>query len=116
GRELEAGLVEHQGVLQAVLDPYVNAAHVSLLRAKADPPPAKELRLAELRERLVQQGPAALDSREVSALLFDLDSMVRLHEEIWTAPSTHLAPWWREALRHYQLMAPPAQTAFTRAA
>ncbi|MEO6006068.1 MAG: glucans biosynthesis glucosyltransferase MdoH, partial [Opitutus sp.] len=42
GRELEAGLVEHQGVLQAVLDPYVNAAHVSLLRAKADPPPAKE--------------------------------------------------------------------------
>jgi membrane glycosyltransferase len=116
GREMGAELHEHRGVLQAVLDPYVNAAHVSLLRAKEDPPPANEQRLAELRERLMKEGPAAINARDLSALLFDLDSMVRLHEEIWTAPASKLAPWWRSALHHYQLVAPPPQTAFTRAA
>jgi membrane glycosyltransferase len=109
-------LIAHRGVLQAVLDPYVNATHVSLLRAKADPPPATELRLTALRERLVREGPASLDRAELVAVLADLDSMVRLHEEVWSAPSATLAAWWRGALDYYQLVASPAQTAFTRAA
>ncbi|MEY4941232.1 MAG: hypothetical protein RIQ93_2967 [Verrucomicrobiota bacterium] len=41
------------GLLQAVLDPYVNAAHVGMLRAKDDPPPANAERFAALRVRLL---------------------------------------------------------------
>ncbi len=116
GQPLLPELASHRGVLQAVLDPYVNAAHVSLLRAKDDPPPATGLRLAALRDRLIREGPGALEPRELLALLADVDSMVALHEEIWEAPSQRLAPWWRTALRYYQVVAPPPQTAFTRAA
>lgn len=116
GRPMLTELEPHYGVLQAVLDPYVNAAHVSLLRAKNDPPPAQEVRLAELRERLVREGPSALSTRELVAVLADLDSMVALHEEVWAAPASRLASWWRRALHYYQIVAPPPQTAFTRAA
>lgn len=116
GRPLPPELASYYGVLQAVLDPYVNAAHVSLLRAKKDPAPATELRLGELRDRLVAQGPSALNTRELMAVLANVDAMVALHEDIWAAPSWRLAPWWRRALEHYHVVAPPPQTAFTRAA
>ena len=116
GQPVMPELADNAGVLQAVLDPYVNAAHVSLLRAKAEAPPATEVRLAELRQRLVMEGPEALDRRELLAVLGDVGSMVALHEEIWSAPAAHLAPWWQRALQYYQLVAPPPQTAFTRAA
>jgi membrane glycosyltransferase len=116
GRVPHPELAPNYGLLQAVLDPFVNAAHVSLLRAKDDPPPATEIRLAELRERLLAQGPDALPPRDRLALLSDVDSMVALHETIWAAPSSRLHPWWRRALQHYEIVAPPAQTAFTRAA
>lgn len=116
GREVLPELASHYGLVQVVLDPYVNAAHVSLLRAKNDPPAATELRLAELRERLIREGPEGLARRELVAILADLDTMVGLHEDIWSAPANRLAPWWRTALRYYHVIAPPPQTAFTRAA
>jgi membrane glycosyltransferase len=116
GRPMLPELEPFDGVLQAVLDPYVNAAHVSLLRAKNGPPPAQELRLAELRERLVREGPQALNTRELVAVLADVDSMVTLHEEVWAAPAAQLAPWWRTAVQYYQIVAPRPQSAFTRAA
>lgn len=110
------GLASDFGLLQAVLDPYVNALHVSLLRTKDAAPEAIELRLVDLRERLVRQGPAALDAREKLAVLSDVDSMVALHEEIWSAPPGRLAEWWRHALEHYRAMAPAPVNALTRAA
>ena len=116
GRPVMPELEEHSGLMQAVLDPYVNAAHVSLLRAKDDRPLATEQRLAELRRRLVLEGPEELERGEIMALLGDVDSMVTLHEEIWSAPAVRLAPWWQRALQYYQLVALPPQTAFTRAA
>jgi membrane glycosyltransferase len=116
GRPVPPELATHYGVLQAVLDPYVNAAHVSLLRAKSDPPAATQVRLEELRERLVREGPEALNTRDLMAVLADVDSMVVLHEDIWAAPSLRLAPWWQAAIQHYHVTAPPPQTPFLVAA
>ena len=115
GRPPEPDLAPNYGLLQAILDPFVNAAHTSLLRAKDDPPLSRELRLAELRDKLVREGPDSLDAQERMALLSDLDSMVALHDAIWSAPSNQLSPWWQQALRHYDLVGAPPQTAFTRA-
>jgi membrane glycosyltransferase len=109
-------IAANYGLLQAVLDPYVNAAHVSLLRAKDDPTPTHHERYAELRRKLVSEGPDALSLRDRVALLSDLDSMVMLHETIWAAPPHSLAPWWQLALRHYDVVAPPPATAFVRMA
>jgi membrane glycosyltransferase len=107
-------LVADYGLLQAVLDPYVNAVHVSLLRVKDDPPPASEARFDALRDTLLRAGPGALAPRERLALLMDLDSMNALHSEVWARPAADLAQWWRLALQHYNLIAPAPQTAFSR--
>lgn len=107
-------LAENYGLLQAVLDPYVNAVHVSLLRGKDELPPASEERFVGLRERLLREGPAALKPSDRFALLLDADSMNTLHDSLWSSPAARLAPWWRLALKHYTVIAPKPDTAFTR--
>ena len=106
-------LEENYGLLQAVLDPYVNAVHVSLLRVKDELPPASEERFVGLRAALLAEGPAALSPGDRLALLMDADSMNALHEAVWAAPGASLAGWWRRALEHYNVIAPAPETAFT---
>jgi membrane glycosyltransferase len=112
-REPPPALRADYGLLQAVLDPYVNAVHISLLRVKDELPPATEQRLSALRATLIAQGPRALRPRERLALLMDADSMHSLHGEIWATPGDRLAQWWRLALRHYARFAPGPQTVFS---
>jgi membrane glycosyltransferase len=107
-------LVANYGLLQAVLDPYVNAVHVSLLHAKDELPPASEERLAGLRATLLREGPAALSAGDRLVLLMDADSMNALHDGLWSSPASHLAEWWQLALQHYDVIAPVPETAFSR--
>ena len=113
GRPPLPQLVENYGLLQAVLDPYVNAVHVSLLRAKGDLPPGSEERFVGLRATLLREGPAALSPADRLALLMDVDSMNALHDELWSSPASQLAEWWQLALQHYNVMAPVPETAFS---
>ncbi len=101
------------GLLQAVLDPYVNAVHVCLLRVKDDPPPASEVRFAVLRGTLLREGPEALTPPDRLALLMDAESMSELHDELWATPASQLAAWWRLALQHYMLVAATSQSAIS---
>jgi membrane glycosyltransferase len=107
-------LARDYGLLQAVLDPYVNAAHVALLRAKEDLPPASEERFAGLREKLLREGPATLKPADKVSLLMDVESMNVLHAEAWGTPKAQLSEWWRKALDHYSIIAPAPENAFTR--
>jgi membrane glycosyltransferase len=107
-------LEENYGLLQAVLDPYVNAVHVSLLHAKDELPPVSEARFVGLRETLLCEGPAALSPGDRLALLSDVDSMNALHAELWSSPVSSLAVWWQLALQHYDVIAPVPATAFSR--
>lgn len=102
------------GLLQAVLDPYVNAVHVSLLREKAPPAAEDRDRFGALRERLIVAGPAALSQRDKLALLSDAQSMIRLHRDLWSRPGWQLGDWWRHALRQYNYLAPAPPTALHR--
>ncbi|MDR2674302.1 MAG: hypothetical protein LBC18_05385, partial [Opitutaceae bacterium] len=101
------------GLLQAVLDPYVNAVHVSLLRQRA---PGGESRdyFALLRERLLREGPGALEPKEKLGLLHDAESMIWLHRELWRAPPAALAGWWRLAVRQYNVLTAAPVTALYR--
>jgi len=110
GREPLPELAADYGLLQAVLDPYVNAVHVALLRTKDDPPEASEERFEVLRTKLLQEGPGALTPREKISLLMDVDSMNVLHYELWSAPASRLARWWQLALQHYNVLAPTSLT------
>jgi membrane glycosyltransferase len=101
------------GMLQAVLDPYVNAVHVSLLRQRR---PSEESRdyFAQLRTRLLREGPGAFTTKEKMALLLDAESMIWLHRELWRLPSHALAEWWRLAVRQYNVLTAAPITALYR--
>ena len=107
-------LAPHNGVMQVVLDPYINATHISLLRQKRRLPHAVTNYLHQLQDRLVQKGPADLKRREQLALLMNADAVTSLHHRIWHEPEAHLAPWWKLAMRHYNTLTDRPQTALYR--
>jgi membrane glycosyltransferase len=101
------------GLMQAVLDPYINAMHVALLRQRRPSAGAREW-FATLQARLLRDGPGRFTPKEKMALLLDPQSMIRLHRELWSLPSESLAEWWRLAMRQYNVLAAVPSTALYR--
>ncbi len=98
------------GMAAAVLDPYVNALHASLLREnRLNPVHARVLaemgvggpEVPRLRERLLAEGPEKLQPREKLLILSDAESLPWLHRQVWLRPAGTLAPWWQAAAREY---------------
>jgi membrane glycosyltransferase len=101
------------GLMQAVLDPYINAMHVALLRQRRPSAGAREW-FAKLQARLLREGPGTFTTKEKMALLLDPQSMMRLNRELWSLPSESLADWWRLAMRQYNVVAAVPSTALYR--
>jgi membrane glycosyltransferase len=101
------------GLLQAVLDPYVNALHVALLRQRRPTEESREW-FAQLRTRLLREGPGACTPREKMALLLDAESMIALHRGLWESRAEDLADWWRLAMRQYNVLTVAPTTALYR--
>jgi membrane glycosyltransferase len=100
----------HAGLAEAVLDPYVNAIHVSLLREKQlNPIYAEQLsklgvggdRVQPLGEKLLAEGPDKLSPTERLLVMADQRMMVWLHQQAWQRPGETLASWWRGAILEY---------------
>jgi membrane glycosyltransferase len=98
------------GLADAVLDPYVNAVHVSLLREKRQNP-AYAQALADLGvgkpevrslcEKLLAEGPERMQRTDKLLILSDAEVLPWLHHQAWMRPSGTLAHWWREQIRKY---------------
>jgi membrane glycosyltransferase len=101
------------GLLQAVLDPYVNAMHVALLRQRKQTDEAREW-FSQLRTRLLRDGPGRFTLKEKMALLMDAESMITLHRDLWSCPGEDLAEWWRLAMRQYNVLTAAPTTALYR--
>lgn len=102
----------HAGLARAVLDPYVNAIHVTLLREKQlNPVYAEQFEklgagteaVRELGEKLLAAGPEKLKPSERIAVMADQRAMVWLHQQIWLRPEEKLAPWWRAMIREFSI-------------
>ncbi|HXA13734.1 MAG TPA: glucans biosynthesis glucosyltransferase MdoH, partial [Opitutaceae bacterium] len=106
-------LRDDYGLMQAVLDPYINAMHVALLRQRRAGEEAREY-FDQLRQRLLRDGPEEFSTREKMALLLDAESMIWLHRELWSLPSGALAEWWRLAMRQYNVLTASPVTALYR--
>ena len=98
------------GLAEIVLDPYVNAIHVSLLREKQlNPNYAESLarlgvgqpEVRVLGAKLLAGGPEALKQEEKVLVMSDADTMSWLHRQIWLRPGGTLSPWWQAAIRHH---------------
>jgi membrane glycosyltransferase len=86
---------EHFGLLQAVLDPYIHAVHVSLLRLREQVSDRTRDYYEELRSKLLAQGPQSLTAEERNNLLWDADALIALHKDLWICPSGTLDNWWQ---------------------
>ena len=100
----------HAGLAAAVLDPYVNAIHVTLLREKQlNPVYAEHLArigagtevVQGLGEKLLAGGPEKLNATERMTVMADQRVMVWLHQQAWLRPEEILAPWWRAMIREF---------------
>jgi len=100
----------HAGLAAAVLDPYVNAIHVTLLREKQlNPVYAEHLArigagtdaVRDLGEKLLASGPEKLSPSERVTVMADQRVMVWLHQQAWLRPEEKLAPWWRAMIREF---------------
>ena len=98
------------GIADVVLDPYVNAIHVSLLREKQrNPAYAQTLadlgagrpEVRTLGERLLAEGPDHLGQGEKLLIMSDADVLPWLHRQAWLRPSETLAKWWQLQIRQY---------------
>jgi len=100
----------NSGLAEAVLDPYVNAIHVSLLREKGINPENQDSlaamgvgqpRVRVLGEKLLAEGPEALRANEQLLVLSDAETMSWLHRQVWLRPGESLAAWWQTFIRQY---------------
>ena len=100
----------HAGLARAVLDPYVNAIHVTLLREKQLNPVYAEhfTRIGAgaegvqtLGDKLLSGGPEKLMPSERMTVMADPRVMVWLHQQVWVRPEEKLAPWWKAMIREF---------------
>ncbi|MDE3066971.1 MAG: glucans biosynthesis glucosyltransferase MdoH [Verrucomicrobiota bacterium] len=98
------------GLAEAVLDPYVNAIHVSLLREnRSNPVYAGQLaelgaggqEVRALGEQLLAKGPQALTPAQRLRVMADAQMMDWLHQQAWLRPDESLATWWKAAIREF---------------
>ncbi|RBP47584.1 membrane glycosyltransferase [Roseimicrobium gellanilyticum] len=102
---LQPELEQRFGLVQVCLDPYVNGLHVSLLRRRRQVEHSREY-FRHLSHKLISQGPNSLSKRELTAVLYDPDTVIHLHYELWSSSEETLSPFWKLAIRQYNLVAP----------
>jgi membrane glycosyltransferase len=81
--------------VQALLSPYVQAVHLSLVRqglSHSHETPIKSL--ADLREKLIREGPQAISPKEKARILWNGETVFWLHQELWARPEAHMHPSW----------------------
>ena len=102
------GRPAHAGIVDVVVDPYINAIHVSLLREKKlNPENAQQLKqlgvdqpvVRKLGDKLLAEGLEALTGNEKMLVLCDSEVMSWLHRQIWVRPGETLAAIWQTAIR-----------------
>jgi membrane glycosyltransferase len=100
--ELEGLAEEHEEATpsiplwtHALLCPYVQAVHLSMVRQRSSNSSENTPRSQEiLRERLLREGPHALSPKDKLRLLWDADTVFWLHRELWSRPDRELHPSW----------------------
>ena len=84
-------------MVAAIVDPYVNGVHVSLLEF-SELSPAGEA----LAERCLSEGPAALSKTEMAELMYLAPAMLHMHRAVWLRSTEGIHSIWTHALESYR--------------
>ncbi|MEN9535872.1 MAG: glucans biosynthesis glucosyltransferase MdoH, partial [Verrucomicrobiota bacterium] len=88
---------DRYGIIAAVVDPYVNGVHVSLLE-NAELHEHQET----LEEKCLVHGPSELSKEELSELLYLGPAMLLMHRAVWLRPADRIHPIWTQAVQSYR--------------
>ncbi len=94
---LDAVTEARRGVIAAIVDPYVNGVHVSLLD-QSETRQDKET----LAERCLSLGPGGLSQNEMSELLYNAPAMLMMHRAVWLRSAEDIHPTWTRAVESYR--------------
>ena len=94
---LNASVTGREGVIAAVVDPYVNGVHVSLLE-HSDMNPIEEA----LVRRCLREGPEALENSELAQLLYLAPAMLMMHRTVWLGLPEEVGNVWMRAVESYR--------------
>ncbi len=94
---LNASITGREGVIAAVVDPYVNGVHVSLLE-HSDMNPIEEA----LARRCLREGPDALEKAELAQLLYLAPAMLMMHRAVWLGLHEEVGSVWMRAVESYR--------------
>lgn len=99
---LDASMNERYGVIAAVVDPYVNGVHVSLLEQR-------EMNAVEeaLSRRCLEEGPDGMTKEEMEQLLYLAPAMLMMHRQVWLGPES-VGGVWASAVASYRRRSDPA--------
>ncbi len=88
---------QRRGFVAAVVDPYVNGVHLSLL----EPSEMNSVEEA-LTMRCLKEGPASLSSEETGRLLYLFPAMLMAHRSVWLGNEDEIHPVWKTAIESYR--------------
>lgn len=93
-KERDLAPEERDGFVRAVVDPYVNALHVWLLRGPRSLRQSIREKRRALVDRALDYGPQAVGRKARRALLVDPEALEELHRGVWQLPSPQRAAYW----------------------
>lgn len=85
------------GIIAAVVDPYLNGVHVSLL----EPAQMSDAEL-NLAERCLSEGPRAMSRQDLTELLYLAPAMLHMHRSVWLRPAESIHWIWTQAVESYR--------------
>jgi membrane glycosyltransferase len=85
---------QQAGFVKAVIDPWVNNLHLSLLRRKRRVAEGIAKRRQRLQDKAFFQGPRGLSAKEKKELLHDPVALFQLHQRVWESPDQAVAQRW----------------------
>lgn len=94
---LDASIDSRRGLVAAVVDPYVNGVHVSLLEQSELNDTGEALA-----ERCLAHGPSDLTKNELSELLYLAPAMLFMHRAVWLRSAEGIHPIWTQAVESYR--------------
>lgn len=94
-------LRDDYGLIQVILDPYINALHMDFLPKRSNQNSETKKALQSLGQRLLNEGAPALSNDEKQRILNDPQTVKELHEHIWKIAQDELHGWWRLAMSRY---------------
>jgi membrane glycosyltransferase len=86
---------EAAAFITCVVDPKIYTLHIRLLKSQEIEPADGASRLAQYREKALEQGPLALSSAEKQSILSDADSLRHLHEAVWKLSGPEISRRWQ---------------------